>query len=354
MSKRIVIPLLSLGFLIASLAAPDGAALAQDVKVKEPVWKHAMDVLSRKVGEETFNKDTKKYGIEVYQDENNGAGVYITQTGSVAVMSGKLFKGADGKSKSPLWQHGLELAARKFDEKDFSKATKRFAFEVFKDENNGNLFYLSNQGGIDTVPAKYATITTGKVKKPVHRYGANLKVRKAGEDNFTKDTQKIGVEVFKDENNGNYVYLSETGGFAVVPAKLMNADEPVKKAKDPEWQHGLELAVRMAGEEKFTKDTKRFGIEVYLDENNGNLIYICQTGDLAVVPAKQASKTPDGKPKAPELKHALDLSARKVGEEKFTKDTKKYGIEVYQDENNGCTLYICETGDLSIIPGKEP
>src|SRR5207248_170645 len=152
---------------------------------------------------------------------------------------------------------------------------------------------------------------------------------------------------FKDENNGNVIYLSETGGFAVVPSKLQNKDEAVKKALDPEHQHGLELAVRKFGEDNIGKDTKRYGVEIYSDENNGNLIYLCETGDLAVVAARVARKTPEGKTKAPELKHAMDLAARRVGEEKFTKATKRYNVEVYFDENNGNTIYICETGSIS-------
>lgn len=56
--------------------------------------------------------------------------------------------------------------------------------------------------------------------------------------------------------------------------------------KPPKWQHGLEFRVRKAGELDFTKDTKRYGIEVFKDENNGNLVYISETGDIAVLPGK--------------------------------------------------------------------
>jgi hypothetical protein len=356
MLKRNLLPLLGLCGLVVALGGRALDARAQE-KVKDAVWKHGIDVYSRKAGEEDFKeKRTKKIAVECYQDENNNVGVYISETGSISIVPAKLFKGGDGmKSKAPLWQHGLELAARKFDEKDFSKTTTRFAFEVFKDENGGALLYVCGTGGIESVPAKYAKATpaAGKVKRPDHRYGMNLKVRKAGEENFTKDTRKVGIEVFKDENNGNLIYLSETGGFAVVPAELADSDEVVKKAKDPDWQHGLEVAVRKFGEEKFGKDTKRFGVEVYLDANNGNLIYACETGDISVVPAKAATKTPEGRPKAPTLTHALDLAARKIGEAKFSKETKRYGVEVYLDENNGTTLYVSETGDLSVASNKE-
>jgi hypothetical protein len=58
------------------------------------------------------------------------------------------------------------------------------------------------------------------------------------------------------------------------------------KTKEPTWLHGLELRVRKAGEADFTKDTKKWGIEVFRDENTGALIYISETGDIAVAPGK--------------------------------------------------------------------
>ncbi|HEY8503511.1 MAG TPA: hypothetical protein VIL46_02940 [Gemmataceae bacterium] len=55
-------------------------------------------------------------------------------------------------------------------------------------------------------------------------------------------------------------------------------------AKGPRWLHAHELRVRKAGEADFTKGTKKYSIEVFRDENNGNLIYISETGSIAVVP----------------------------------------------------------------------
>jgi hypothetical protein len=43
------------------------------------------------------------------------------------------------------------------------------------------------------------------------------------------------------------------------------------------------LRARKGDEPDFTKDTKRYGVEVFVDENNGNLIYISETGDISVV-----------------------------------------------------------------------
>jgi hypothetical protein len=59
-----------------------------------------------------------------------------------------------------------------------------------------------------------------------------------------------------------------------------------QETKAPQWMHGLEFRVRKAGEADFKPDTKKFGIEVFKDANNGNLVYISETGSIAVVPGK--------------------------------------------------------------------
>jgi hypothetical protein len=38
-----------------------------------------------------------------------------------------------------------------------------------------------------------------------------MRARKGDEADFTKDTKRYGVEVFEDVNNGNIIYISETG-----------------------------------------------------------------------------------------------------------------------------------------------
>jgi hypothetical protein len=73
------------------------------------------------------------------------------------------------------------------------------------------------------------------------------------------------------------------GALATQSLPLVHAQD---KTKDPTWLHGLEFRVRKAGEKDFTKDTKRYGIEVFKDENTGNLIYISETGSIAVAPGK--------------------------------------------------------------------
>ena len=57
-----------------------------------------------------------------------------------------------------------------------------------------------------------------KGKAPVWKHSAWLRVRKSTESDFGKETQKIGFEVYQDENNGNLIYITESGSIAVVPA----------------------------------------------------------------------------------------------------------------------------------------
>ena len=56
--------------------------------------------------------------------------------------------------------------------------------------------------------------------------------------------------------------------------------------KAPTWKYGLNTRVRRGDEKSFDASTKKFGLEVYKDENTGNLIYISETGSIAVVPGK--------------------------------------------------------------------
>jgi hypothetical protein len=344
MSKRILVPLVGL-----SLAFTLTAGRAQDDKVKDPESRHGLTLRVRTGTEDEFVKATKRYGVEVYQDMNNSNGIYISETGSLASVAGKMFKPGDGKGREPLFRHGLRLNARPAGEKDWDRS-KKFGLEVFKDETGGNLVYINQSGDIDVVPGAVAndTVVKGKPKNPTWRYAFDLKVRKVGEKDFNKDTRKVSVEVFRDENNGNLVYLAETGSFAVVAGKLTSGDAT---GKEPDWKYGLDLKVRKAAEREFTKDTKQYGLEVFLDENNGTLIYITEAGNIACVPGKLA-KAIEGKSKGPELKHAMDLQVRKAGEKDFGKDSKRFGVEAYADETTGNLIYISETGDISVVSAK--
>lgn len=92
MSKRVQIPLIALVCFLFGLSMaphlPFGHA-ADENKVKAPTWQHGFNLKSRKASEYDFNKDTKKYGIEVYKDEENGNIIYVSETGSIAALPAK-------------------------------------------------------------------------------------------------------------------------------------------------------------------------------------------------------------------------------------------------------------------------
>jgi hypothetical protein len=91
MSKRVQITLLALAcFLTGLLLAPHlPFGRAADNKTKAPTWLHGFNVKSRKASEFDFNDNTKKFGIEVFKDEENGNLVYVSETGSIAVIPSK-------------------------------------------------------------------------------------------------------------------------------------------------------------------------------------------------------------------------------------------------------------------------
>ena len=68
--------------------------------------------------------------------------------------------------------------------------------------------------------------------------------------------------------------------------QLFGQPNPAVKVKDPKWQYGLNVRVRQGQEVDFKKAVL-VGLEVYRDENNGNLIYVSETGAIAVVPEKR-------------------------------------------------------------------
>jgi hypothetical protein len=318
----------------------------------DPVSKHGLEVRVRDAGEANFSDKTKKIGVEFFLDGDAGNGVYIDEAGDLAAIAAKLVAPEDAKVKEVQWSHALVMSARKAGEKDFTKETRRYGVEVTLDANNGNYLYVCETGALSVVAGKLGVAKAGKdVKPPEEKNAMELRVRKAGEPDFNDKTKKIGIEVFLDANNGNIVYLSETGSIAVLPAKLAKMDE---SKREPDWMYGLEMDARKAGETTFSKETKRYGVEVYRDAFAGAVLYLGETGAIAVVPAS-LSGTPEkgAKVKGPESKRAMELGCRKAGEAAFSKATKRFGVEVYFDPNTGNTVYLSETGALSVVPAKD-
>lgn len=351
MSRRARVLFASLAALACVLSLTARGARGQQGTPKPPQWTHAFDLKCRNSKEPTFSKDTKTYGIEVFRDDNNQNGVYIIETGNLAVARNFAdVKAPVPNSKSPEWLHGLDLKVRKANELEFTDKTQVISFEVFRDENTGNLIYISEKAYIAVGPGeKGGRAPTPSPRAPVWTHGLDLKVRQAKEKEFSNSTKVWSVEVFRDENTGLLMYVCESGAVAVVPGE---AADPKAKAKAPEWLHGLNLKCRRGGEKDFGPNTKEFGIEVFRDANNGNLIYICETGSLTVVPGIKDAKAPTPTPRDPVWKHGLDLKCRKFGEKEFGPTTRVFGIEVFRDENTASTVYISEVGAISAVPGK--
>src|SRR5260370_37793757 len=99
-----------LGLCAALLCSPAGA----QQKPKELQWTHAFDLACRKLGEDKFTKETKKFGVEALRDKNNDLGLDVSQTGSMAVVA-EGFAGLTGpvpKSGGPHGLTGLHLPHR--------------------------------------------------------------------------------------------------------------------------------------------------------------------------------------------------------------------------------------------------
>jgi hypothetical protein len=335
-------------FLLALVLAGVSPALAQ--KAKDPLWTHAFDVKCRKLGENDFSDKTRKFAFEVFKDPNTGYGLYISQVGSFAAAPGFAdIQKAIKDSKRPEWLTGLDLPARKAGEQKFSKDTRVHSLEVFRDANTNNWVYVTEKGLVAVTPAQGAAPAAGSTKAPKFVRSIDLSSRKAGKPLF-KDAHKFGIEVYRDDNTASLIYICDTGAVAVLPDRGVST--PAGKAKDFVHLYGLDLPCRKHNEPNFGKETRKFALEVYRDENNGNLIYLCETGSLAVLPEPKKLAAPTLKVLDPEWTHALNLRCRTVGERDFTDKTRSYGAEVSRDDNTGVTLYIAETGSISAVPTK--
>ena len=318
--------------------------LAAQTKPKELLWTHAFDLASRKYNEADFTKETQRFGVEAFKDFNTGLGVYVSQTGSLVGASGFAGLTPPLNGKGPEWLTGLDLPARKAGEKEFTKTTKAHALEIFKDPNADNWVYITEKGELAVTPAKGKG--TG-VKTPKWVHSVDLTVRKGGVKDW-KDAAKVGVEVYRDGNTGNLVYIADTGHLAAIP----ETTEVKGPGKAPDWLHGLDLSCRKANEPSFTKDTRKYGVEVFHDITTGNLIFLCETGSIAVAPAPAGVKAPTANVQQPTWSHGVNVKCRSYGEKEFTDKTRVFGAEIFRDDNVGVTISVNETGTLSAVPTK--
>jgi hypothetical protein len=77
---------------------------------------------------------------------------------------------------------------------------------------------------------------------------------------------------------------------------------------------------------------------------SGWLIAHCVSPELFGLQTRQ--------PKDARFSHGLVLKVRNEKEADFGPDTKRYGLEVYYDENTNCYIYISETGSISVVSAQ--
>jgi len=241
-------------------------------------WMTAHDMSVRKAGEPEFTGTTKKFGIELFRDERSNQLLYVCETGSLAFapVPGKLVS-----NQGPKWHHALEPKVRAPEQGDFKNA-KQMGLEVFKDENTGDLIYITDIGAIASGKAPAVGPDSKKIAPPKTEYGLVLKVRGANEPDFTDKTKRVGVEVFSDPNaSDQLLYITEAGFISTAPKPA--AFKP--NAKGVAWKGAMTLRARKGGVKDFDNAAK-YGIEVFEDNRTGHLIFISETGSIAVL-AKQ-------------------------------------------------------------------
>ncbi|QDU23037.1 hypothetical protein [Urbifossiella limnaea] len=323
--------LLAIAFAGTLAAQPGGGD-------REPAAKllYGHDLSVRPGGNPDWPK-AAKIGVEVFQDDGLKALVAISDAGHLAVApSGPV--GADKKSR---WQTGLDLKVRKAGEPEFTQKTKAFGVEVYRDLGTNRLLYAAEGGWLALAPAP-GNLTADK--SPKWHHALDLKVRALDQDTF-ENAKKIGLEVYRDENTGGLLYVTDVGAVAATPAGPGSAD--VAKAKGWVPSHGLFLRVRKSDEPDFTEKTRKLPVEVLVDETTGNLLYVSETGSIAAAPPAGKAET-----RGVTWRAAMNLKARKAGETDFAK-AAKYGVEVFQDNRTGNLVFVSETGSIAVLPAAK-
>ena len=183
---------------------------------KDPMLLYGFKLKARKAGIQSFEKDAKSFGVEVYRDNGTESSLYVTETGAIAVTKSTLDKSLEAKDvKKPKPLYGLEAGVRKLEEPDFTEKTQKLSIDVHQDENTNSLIYLTEAGNIAVVPVPAGMKAEGKF---TWKGSATLKARPGGEPDFVK-ANKYGVEVFLDVRTNYLVFVTTAGTIAVLPRK---------------------------------------------------------------------------------------------------------------------------------------
>ena len=175
---------------------------------------HAFDLAARKYGEADITPTTQRFGIEAVRDLNTGKGMYVTERGSIALCPGfdslkARRQSRRGRSGSPGSICLLARPARR----SSPSLTKVHSLEIFRDPNSDAFLYITEAGNIAACAAG-GRATFGN-KAPQWDHSIDLNVRKGGEKDW-KGAAKVGIEIYRDANTGNLIYVTDAGAIAVI------------------------------------------------------------------------------------------------------------------------------------------
>jgi hypothetical protein len=339
MRKRIVAGLIATtAGLVVLLGGSTSTVGAQDKsKITPPKHLYGHDLRVRTGGNPNFGPETPRIGVELFFDDSTKAVIAISEAGAIAVAPSPAGAGADRKCE---WKTAHDLACRKAGEAEFTQKTKKWGVELFHDRGTNRLLYVCESGSVALAPVPGGLVTD---RGPKWHHALEPKVRAPEQDKFDS-AKKIGMEIFKDENTGGLIYITEAG--AITPASTALPQPEANKIKAPKTQYGLVLLVRGADEPNFTEKTKKMGVEVFEDPNTNVMFYLTEAGYVATAPF--TGKYVEGA-KSVTWKSAMALRARKGGQTDFEK-AQKFGIEVFEDNRTGNLIFISETGSVAVLP----
>ena len=307
-----------------------------------PQWGHAYDVRVRAGGQKEFSAQSARVAIETYTDPTTQTTLSVTDKGALAATRAPRSSGTEARAE---WQFAHEFAVRKAGEDEFGPATKRLGVEAIKDTATGKLLYVTEAGSI-----AYADLPSAAGKDrpdPAPHHALVLSARGAAESTFSSSTKSVTVECYRDAATNSWVYASEAGEVATLPAKA-DAEKPAAKPTSQPARplYALTPRVRLHGEGDFAETSPTFGVEVYDDPNTPCRVYVSSAGSVAVLANPAESK--DGQ--AMTHSHGLSLFARPAGAAKGGETPPRVGVEVYKDNNSGAYLFVSETGRIAVVP----
>jgi hypothetical protein len=284
-------------------------------------------------------RDSPSFAVHVFHDRKPSWLLYVVAEGKALAVVPATKDAAGDADKAPQRLHRLLLPVRGWDDKSFGENTPKVSVEVYRDENNGNLVYLSHTGFIAVVAGVKADADKPS-KEPKWLDRLRMKVRPSGENDFTREYLKCNVEVYRDENTSCVVYVADNGALAVVAQAKAGES---KETGEPKWDYAIASRVRAYGEEEFAPKTAQWSAEVYLDEDRGVRVYANDKRQLAA--------TAGGKAKDPNKIQAVQWEKRVQPKE--AKDGGTWSAELFSNPNTGDRLYVTANGALAVIGGRD-